>query len=155
MTRNWISQVVVSFTATFLLSFPTGVVAQATPERSQIQVDLPVVKSKAFDRVMAAFVDEGLTIATASQDGGLIVAEPITFERMTVKGQAIIRATVIGLDTASKVVLSARWNTIRGLMQERRDANSEDPGQPVTSRMTSELGKVWARLERIAAALSK
>jgi hypothetical protein len=126
-----------------------------TPERSQIQLDLPMPKAKAFDRVMAAFVEEGLTIGSASQDGGLIVAEPLTFERFTAKGMATIRATVISLDTSSKVVLTARWRMVRGLMQERRDANSEEPDQPITSRHTSELGKVWARLERIAQAVGK
>lgn len=123
-------------------------------EKTSISVTVPVPKAKAYERVMAAFMAEELTVgAGSSADGGVIVAEPIQISKFSFRFHIIYRANFASLNDSSTVVV-LRANS-RNFAAEDRGGTTGGTSQekPVASTDRGEFKKQWERLERIAAAL--
>ncbi len=146
-------------TSICLLSFTmvncTTITRPPTPESARIVVSLEASKTDAYEQTVAAFVDEDLTVATGSPEGGFVVSTP---DEITVVGVVMLityRATIVAEGIASRVILSC---TLRNTQAAAfaRTMGTADPGeQPLHSKMTDRLGEAWQGLERIATRLSR
>lgn|SRR6266496_3491116 len=112
----------------------------------QINVNLSVTKSQAFERVMAALLDEKLQLQFADVPAGLIVTAPYQEWRPS-DYLVTIRVVVLGRDPQSaRVVLAASYDYVGHIPELSGLVASSSDGAP---------GRAWQRLRRIAAALSK
>ena len=113
---------------------------QATrgPERTTVEATVPA--SDALARVQAAMVAEGLTVTSAQ--GGVVVGEA-TDNLLKVR----YNANVIAAGDSARVVLTAHG--IRTAAFGMPEVSAQ-----VKSNMGGPAGEAWARLERIAAALT-
>lgn len=146
-------------TSICLLSFTmvscTAITHPPTPESARVEVSLEVSKTDAYERTVAAFVDEDLTVATGSPEGGFVVSTPDEISVVGVVMLITYRATIVAEGTTSRVILSG---TLRNTQAAAfaTVAGTADPGeQPLHSEMKGRFGEAWQRLERIAARLSR
>jgi hypothetical protein len=84
------------------------------PPAPPVETRLNVPSAQAFDRVVAAFVAEGLTIDQADRSAGLIKSAPVPGASVVAGGLAVAtatsslfyRATILPRDSGSTVALS-------------------------------------------------
>jgi|SRR5262245_27601679 len=128
-----------------------------TPESSRIAVTLSLHKDQAYDRMYRAFLEEGVTIATASPIGasltsvplpiaasGTRVADPIMepyARKITYRGIVLVQQ-----DSSTIVVLT-------GTVRNSNFGGPESKEEPLHSQMKGTLHDAWLRLENIAARL--
>lgn len=121
-----------------------------SPESAQIKVQLSGSRTAVYQRTIAAFVDEGLNIAQGSAEGGVITTVPVDEDNPTT-----YRAALISTDSATVVVLSGSIENKSGALfaQALTGLQTDALTFPLHSAMTGDLGKLWERLERVAARL--
>lgn len=126
--------------------------APPTPESAQIKVSVLGSRMVAYQRTVAAFVEEGLNIAQGSGDGGVITTVPIDEMEMT---PTTYRAALISTDSTTVVIFSGSIENRAGafMAQAITGLHPDAPTFPLHSAMTGDLGKAWQRLERVAARL--
>lgn len=125
----------------------------AAPEQDRITVNAPT--GVAYERVIAAFLDEGLTVDRGDRDGGIVVSVPVRAGGM-VRGDFVYRATIVRGSDSSRVVLQVlmRCADCQALSQAMAGVDPGDPGwKPITSRWGGEGSKAWNRLVRLAVSL--
>lgn len=118
-----------------------------TPESARIVVYLRAPTDSAVTLVEAAFVEEGLAVASAN--GGVVTSMPID---LTASTPLTYRAAVLADSGGARVILSG---TIRNNLGAALGASITgmrlDPGdQPLHSAMKGDLGEAWQRVVRIA-----
>lgn len=128
-----------------LLAISCACAPQVSPapglEQTAVEASLPGVGvPAAIEKVKAAFVAEGLTIAEASS-AGTVVSVPYNPRPSAMISTAMtFRAAVLAADSGSRVILTATYRDNR----------------PITSSTSRFLGEEgWQRLERLGAALRK
>ena len=136
----------------FVASACTSITPPPSPEAARIELRLALSKAAAYDRVVAAFVAEGLTPAAGSQDAGLVASVPVDVAPSV---PATYRATIVMVDSSSSIALTGTIRNEQGAaMGQYMTGMRLDPGdQPLHSAMTGKLGEAWQRLERVAARL--
>ena len=136
----------------------SGYCRQLKQERAAITVTLAGTPRQAFEKAKAALVAEGLSLAQAEADGGLLVSVPVTIDGY-MRAEFVYRATILAAGDSGRVVLSGAYrNADAGAFTKAMSGvRMEDAGKPLTSRARpgSPLGKAWARLEKLAAYLEK
>ena len=130
-----------------------------TPESARIEIELPLSKEKAYDRMYRAFIEEGISIATASPISGSLTTVPLPLgatwgrvsdpimepfsQKITYHGFVIAQS-----DTATATII---------LLGTVRDANfgggPESKEEPLHSQMKGRFRDAWLRLEQVAARL--
>jgi hypothetical protein len=136
--------------ALLLFLFLPGVLPAAAQVPDQLEVPVPLERGTAFDRVVEAFVREGLSIKQTDRDAGVLTSEIANIGNALAKVRVTYRATVFArTDTSSVVLLVGTYPmktgpTLMGSETEevRLSANGRGP-----------WGTAWKRLERIAARL--
>lgn len=131
--------------------------AQREPERRSLEVSLAVPTSVAFNKVRASFVREGLVVAQADRDAGILVTVPrVSGGMITVA--TVYRANILSAgDSASSVILSGGYTSkdvdrLAGAVSGASQPVLSDE-KPLTSKMNRTLGEAWKLLERIAGEL--
>lgn len=120
-------------------------------ERDRVEVTVPVARQVAIDRVVAAFVDEQLTVA--SSEGGIVRSAPAVAKVFDAEvAHFTYTATVVASgDTASRVIVAAHRQDVERTGGARRVS---DVRRPVTARDTRGVNAShWQRVERIAQAV--
>jgi hypothetical protein len=117
------------------------------PVVDRVEVQLAAGATSPFERVKAAFINDGLQIATASADGGIVTSVPVTFRPgATFPSEYSYRGVVVVDGNGSKVVLSATLRTLK-----QGDYSTTAPLTSVCKRYPGhECNEAWTRLERIA-----
>lgn len=150
MRRSFIAVVFVAATACLAKPAPQTL---ATPEKDRLEVDMPVTKARAIDRVVAAFVAESLEVASA--DVGGVRSRPIQMHvAFTDAAQVTYVATIYApTDSTTHVVLVALSQDLSpsGTLLESTTADAR--AKPVKSHYSGPWIPFWQRLERIAARL--
>ena len=122
------------------------------PVRDRLQVSVAAAKNQTIERVLAAFVQENLTVASSA--GGVITSEPLVLKSIGIEVSNITyTATVIGVsDTASQVVIAAYEQDLssQGLAGH---ADADARRKPITSHYRAMYIPYWQRVERLARAL--
>lgn len=123
--------------------------SSAAQRRDRIEVTVPGAKATVFERLLAAWTSEGLSVEQASADAGTLQS-PLTKRGGTfVSWRVRHRAIVLSAGDSSKVVLTGTY-----ISDVLRDPSmGEGREEPLTSGLKRELGKAWQQMERVAAAL--
>jgi hypothetical protein len=112
---------------------------RGAPEARSLTVDLPISRSEAVRRTLAAFRDQGYTIRSALTSGLSPETEPFRQG----DAEAVFRAAITGSQTNARVVLSGtyRIKQFGGIvrMDEKELRNGDDPIERA----------LWSRLEQI------
>jgi hypothetical protein len=118
------------------------------PARTSLELSLPgVTTDQAIDRVKAAFIAEGLAIASAA--GGVVTSEPVqVLSVMSTRVDKRYTATIIGGDGGARVVL-AGGSRLAGRDEPFSAMSSHDPSWPA-----SEGYHGWLKVRRITARIA-
>jgi hypothetical protein len=112
---------------------------RGAPEARSLSVDLPVSRSEAVRRTLAAFREQGYVIRSSLSSG----LNPETEPFRQGEAEAVFRAAITGSRTNARVVLSGtyRIKQFGGIvrMDEKEVRNSDDP----TERA------LWSRLDQL------
>lgn len=121
----------------------------STPVQDRIEVSLPGERQMS-ERVKAAFVQDGLQIASA--DPSLIASVPVTYRPgAAFPSEYTYRGVVISDSAVQRVVLSATLHTLK-----QGDYSTTAPLTSVCKQYpTHECNEAWVRLERLADRIRK
>ncbi len=145
----------------FVLAGVFGCVAGPPPERAtapeqdRIAVTIEGDRGAAYDRVLAVFVDGGLTVDRGDRDGGIIVSTPVRSGGM-ISGDFVYRAMILSEGDSSRIVLQVlvRCADCQAFAEALAGVDPGESGwRTVTSRWGGEGAKAWEQLELIAATL--
>jgi hypothetical protein len=116
---------------------------RGAPEARSLTLDLPVSRSEAVRRTLAAFREQGYTVR-ASLTSGL---NPETEPFRQGDAEAVFRADISGSESRARVVLSGSYHTrgLGGIVRsgEHEVRNSDDPIERA----------LWSRLEQLRLAI--
>jgi hypothetical protein len=121
---------------------------RARPSRTHVEVPLPgLTTDEAVERVKAAFLAEGLTIASTSD--AVVVSQPARVRsRLSVEIDKRYTATVIREEREARVVLRAE-SRLSGRDERWSEVSSHDPSWPASQGYHGFL-----KVRRIAARLA-
>ena len=113
------------------------------PAARTLALDLPVSRSEAVRRTLAAFREQGYTVRASLTSGLNPETEPFRQD----DAEAVFRAEISGSGNTSRVVLSGSYHTrqLAGIVRsgEHEVQNGDDPLER----------KLWSRLEQLRLAI--
>jgi hypothetical protein len=135
------------------------------PEKTTVDVTVSGSQKEAFDQVRTAFVNEGLTIADANVEGGVIASAPMAANTTSAMYpmQITYRANILppaSGDIGSRVLLSAEAKIVggaeasTGMFTVRSEGRSGAVREScLTQQPNGPCAQAWERLNRIGAAV--
>jgi hypothetical protein len=137
---------------------------ETPPAAPPVEVQLAATPDQAFDRVVAAFTAEGLTVDQADRSGGIVKSAAVQGQSAVVGGLAVVtassvlfyRANILTREGGSTVLLNVSGRTT--MTSSGRTETSEElpltqcpPGDSAAIRNCREgYDRIQARLQEIA-----
>ena len=147
---------------TSLGCMPVSVTPTTVQPAKPVEVLVAAQPAEAFERVKAAFVAQGLTIAEANPAGGILKSAGVMGDVVTVGGlypvtsqsEMFFRATLIPTDTGTRVLLTTTGRA-HTMSSRGTEVSPELPASDCGSNETCQKAwvKVKQRLDQLAAAI--
>lgn len=129
--------------ALLVLLMAPSLQAQKTPKADSILVHVAKSKADVIDRVLLAFSNAGLTVTNHS--GSMIESDQgVGADLLGDKRTRVVRALILGPDSAVTVLISGT---------ETVKIDGSDRRYPINSRSKGTAGKLWTKMQAVAAAL--